>query len=830
MATGASTGGTAGTSDDFCLLLAESRLRAGLTQDELARAAGVSLRALGDLERGRTRGPQRRTVQALATALGLDPVRAAALEQAARSGRPRRAPEPAPAPATAAAVPTATVVAVPTGGTADRSADGTAHSAPGAAGTAHSAPSTADTDADSADTAGTDPDDPAAPPAETGPCALALPRDIADFTARDEALAFLGDLVRDETPTHPRIVLVSGQPGLGKTAFALHAAHHLAPLLPDGQLSLDLGGMSPAPLGARDALAQVLRALGVADGAVPSATEERAGLYRALVRERRLVLILDNAADEAQVRPLLPGSGPALTIITSRNALPGLESVHRLSLESLTPAEAAVLLGRIAGPERVAAEPEATAELARLCGYLPLALRIAGQRLVARPHQPVARLVRQLAAQEHRLDVLEAGDLGVRTAFTLSYRRLPEATRLVLRRCALTAGQDFTADTVAAHTGLTVPQTDRQLELLTDAGLLHAATADRYRMHDLVRLYAGERLAEEEDTAALDADRDRAGDRLLRRAIACALRFDPEHDGDAPSADPDPAGAPETDADAARWVQEEHPEWLAALRRALATGRHRQVIDTAEAMHWFSDRLMRWDIWGEVYGLSVEAARACGDVRAEAVHLNYLAWACVSCLHQYRRGVELAQQARELARRLGDREQEAWALAYSASGLRRLARHAEAGEAYRQSADAFAGLATRPARLGRLVTLRGAANCLRDTGRGDEAADTRRLALAGSLDLVAEWGSPSAHLMAALTAHELGLDRAALGRWPAAEKAYRQALVHFEAAGRPEATAETLTELGTALVEQGRADEARAVLSDALTDLTADHDRATGHR
>ncbi|MFJ2582423.1 ATP-binding protein [Kitasatospora aureofaciens] len=760
---------------EFARLLAGYRVRAGLTQEELAAAAGVSLRALGDMERGRTRGPQRRTVRALASALRLDAGRTTVLEQAAQSGRPR---------GTRATVPPHTVPPQ-----------------------APPAPEPAR--------------EPAPAPA-TLPGALALPRDIADFTAREDALALLEELARDDEPAHPRVVLISGQPGLGKTAFALHAAHSLARLFPDGQLSLDLGGMAPTPLSARDALGQVIRALGVADGAVPAGTEERAGLFRALVRERRLVLILDNAADEAQVRSLLPGSGPAVTIVTSRSALPGLESVHRLSLDALAPAEAAALLGRIAGPERIAAEPDAVAELARLCGYLPLALRIAGQRLVARRQQPVSHLVRQLAAEENRLDLLETGDLAVRPAFALSYRRLPAESQLVLRRCALTAGHDFTAAVAAAYTGLSVVRTERQLEQLTDAGLVQLTTPERYRLHDLVRLYAGERLADEETAEAVADARAQAGSWLLRRAAAAGLRFDPDSTGEDVSADPDPTSAPVTLSDAARWLEEESQEWLAAMYRAAESGRHREVIDTAEAMHWFSDRLLSWDIWAEVFQLSVDSARACGDPHAETVHLNYLAWTYITCLHRYQRGTELAGEGLELARRIGDHEQEGWALTYLGSGLRALRRHQEAIDAYHRAGDAFALVDNRAARIGRLVTLRGAASCLRDSGRAEEAVESRRLALAGALELVERWESPLMHFMAAMTAHELGLDRAALKRWPAAEKAYRQALTHYEAVGRPDSMTKALTELGTALIEQGRADEARELLTEALTDLTAD--------
>ncbi|MBO1418667.1 tetratricopeptide repeat protein, partial [Streptomyces sp. FH025] len=513
--------------------------------------------------------------------------------------------------------------------------------------------------------------------------------------------------------------------------------------------------------------------------------------------------------------------------VTSRNALPGLESVHRQRLGVLSPAEASGLLARIAGPERIAAAPDATAELARLCGYLPLALRIAGQRLVARPQQPVAQLARQLAAEENRLDLLETGDLAVRPAFELSYRKLPAESRLVLRRCALTVGPDFTAAVLAAYAGLAPARAELVLEQLVDAGLVQPDTTERYRLHDLVRLYAGERLAADETPEEVADARTRAGRRLLAQAAEHGLRFDPDHTAHEEAANPSgPPPVPLTEA--ARWLEDEYPEWLAALYEAQRTGRHREVIDTAEAMHWFSDRLLSWDIWGEVFRLSADSARALGDRQAEAVHVNYLAWTYVTCLHRYQRGIELAGEGLELARSLGDDLQQGWALTYLGSGLRQLQRQREAIESYQRAAEAFGAVDSRSALIGRLVTLRGAATCLRNLGRAEEAVESRRRALAGALELVERWSSPLMHLMAAMTAHELGQDRAALKRWPAAEKAYRQALAHFEAIGRPDSMTKTLTELGTALIEQGRADEAREILTEALTDLSADGSRPGG--
>ncbi|MEU3026938.1 helix-turn-helix domain-containing protein [Streptomyces incarnatus] len=252
------------------------RTRAGLSQEALSHAAGVSVRALADMEHGRTRGPQRRTVQMLAGALGLDDTEAADLENSAAVGRPR--PRTATGPA--------------------------------------------------------------------GPGTLALPRDIKDFTARGPALARLLELARDTGPDRPAVTVVTGQPGLGKTTFAVHAAHRLAPHFPDGQFALDLHGMDPEPTTPRDALARLLGAMGIADAAIPAGTDDRAGLWRSLAGDRRILLLLDNAVDESQVSPLLPGSGPALTIVTSRHSLAGLESVHRTGLALLRREEAVVPRGR----------------------------------------------------------------------------------------------------------------------------------------------------------------------------------------------------------------------------------------------------------------------------------------------------------------------------------------------------------------------------------------------------------------------------------------------------------------------------------------------------
>ncbi|MDX3385675.1 helix-turn-helix domain-containing protein [Streptomyces niveiscabiei] len=718
---------------DFARRLRTLRTDAGLSQEALANAAGVSVRALADMERGRTRGPQRQTVQALAEALHLDAEEAAALEKSAAAGRPR---------------PRAT----PTG-------------------------------------------------------LLPLPRDIQDFTARAPALARLAD-------ERPRITVVSGQPGLGKTAFAVHAAHRLAPHFPDGQLALDLQGMT-TPTTPRDALARLLKALGAAD--IPSTTEDRAGLWRSLAGEKRLLLLLDNAIDEAQVAPLLPGTG--LTIITSRHALAGLESVHRTDLSLLRREEAVELLTRIVGADRVQAEAQAARDLADLCGHLPLAVRIAGQRLAARPHERLAKLAARLRAEGRRLDALQAGTLQVRAAFELSYRQLPPASRTLLRRSALAAGGDFSPETAALLADLPYDETAARAEELTDAGLLQSdPVAERYRFHDLLKLYATELTGSEDPAEARAEALDRTADWMLRRATTAALYFDVDHERTEARDDPDPATAPTGREEARAWLEAERAQWLAALHRAHETGRHRQVLDAARAMHWFSDVNQHWEQWVEVFRCSADSARLLGSRQEEAVHLNYLAWAYNLCVHDPRAALVAADEAQVAALECGDGLQQGWSLGYAAGALHRLGRDSEAEDRLRKATRCLAPLASPQARLAELSVLNTLGTLLRQTGRPAEALDVHRRS-----ERICRAGVPgrTADVMAmyqAVARQQIGNDLATLERWYEAEAPLRQALAAFDAAQMPSWSEQARLDLGRVLGATGHpeAREALATAHDAL--------------
>ncbi|MEW2621546.1 helix-turn-helix domain-containing protein [Streptomyces sp. NPDC048106] len=761
-------GGTPLTGD-FGQRLRHLRARAGLSQEALSHAAGVSVRALADMERGRTRGPQRRTVQVLAEALGLDDEEAAGLEKSAALGRPR-----------------------------PRTASGPA-----------------------------------------APVALALPRDIQDFTARGPALARLLELAQEAGGDRPAVAVVAGQPGLGKTAFAVHAAHRLAPHFPDGQFALDLHGMDPEPTTPRDALARLLGAVGVADAAIPAGTDDRAGLWRSVASERRMLLLLDNAVDEAQVSPLLPGAGPSLTIVTSRHSLAGLESVHRSDLALLRREEAVELLTRIIGPARVRAEAQAARDLADLCGHLPLAVRIAGQRLLSRPHERLGKLVARLAAEGRRLDGLQAGSLRVRAAFALSYRQLPLDSRLFLRRAALAAGADFSPETGALLAGLPYDDAVACAEELTDAGLLQSdAVTERYRFHDLLRLYAAEQVADEDGPEARDAALDRTARWMLRRATAAALHFDVEHDrtapdpqtapypqgdpsphGDAdPHGDPDPDGAPTGREEARAWLEAERAQWLAALRRAHSNGHHRQVLDAAQAMHWFSDLNQHWEQWVEVFQRSADSARALGSRRDEAVHLNYLAWAHNLCVHDPHAALTSADAALVAARDCGDGLQEGWALGYGAGALHRQGRIQEAHARLRAAAGCLASQDSAQARLAELTILNSLGTLLRQAGRAAEALETHRRS-----ERICRAGIPGRTdeliaLYHAVARQQIGNDLAALERWAEAEPPLRQALAAFENAQMPAWAGPARLDLGQVLSAMGHP-QARETLLAARADL-----------
>jgi hypothetical protein len=337
--------------------------------------------------------------------------------------------------------------------------------------------------------------------ADAVPVPAELPPDLTTFTGRAGELTQLDGLLADGGAPRSSVAVaaVVGTAGVGKTALAIHWAHRVASRFPDGQLYVHLRGHESGPaLSPLQALAQLLHSLGVEPDTVPAELEVAAPLYRSLLDRRSALVVLDDAAHAEHVRPLLPGSSTCLTLITSRDRLTGLVASHgarRLTLDVLTPGEAIELLRRTLGGARIAADPDAAAELAAVCGHLPLALRIAAANLMVRPDQPIAEHVAELRRGDALTGLAVDGDaeLTVRAAFDLSYQRLASDARRLFGLLGVRPERDVGVAAAAAVAGITTDEATRLLEHLADAHLLSEVAPGRFAFHELLRLYAAER-------------------------------------------------------------------------------------------------------------------------------------------------------------------------------------------------------------------------------------------------------------------------------------------------------------------------------------------------
>ncbi|MFI8852553.1 AfsR/SARP family transcriptional regulator [Streptomyces sp. NPDC053499] len=317
-----------------------------------------------------------------------------------------------------------------------------------------------------------------------------LPATVADFTGRASFVSELSDQLAQAEGTVMAVSAVAGIGGVGKTTLAIHVAHAAADRFPDGQLYVDLQGAGSSPADPEAVLGSFLRALGVADSDIPSGLHDRAALFRSLLAGRRVLALLDNARDAAQVRPLLPGTAGCAALVTSRVRMVDLAGAHLVDLDVMSPEEAIALFSRIVGEERVLAEREAAMDVVAACGFLPLAIRIAAARLSARRTWTVAVLAAKLADERRRLDELQAGDQAVGATFELGYGQLDREQARAFRLLGLAEGPDISLDAAAALLDRTPEHTEDLLESLVDTSLLESAAPRRYRFHDLVRLFA----------------------------------------------------------------------------------------------------------------------------------------------------------------------------------------------------------------------------------------------------------------------------------------------------------------------------------------------------
>ena len=551
---------------EFGQLLAGFRFGRGLSQDELADRSGMSVRAIRSLEHGQVGRPRWASVSLLADALGLSDAERAAFREAAAGSRGR------------------------------------------AGGAGEEGPSRV-------------------------PVALSqLPPDIEDFTGREDALDRLRVRMAGRPSGSTAVVITGavGKAGVGKTALAVHVAHQLRPKFPDGQLYVNLRGAEAQALAPAEVLGRFLRALGVEGQCLPQDVDSRAGLYRSLLADRRMLVVLDNAADEAQVRPLLPAGAGNAVLVTSRVRLAGLTPAEVIDLGVLPPDQAVELLGKIVGPSRVAAELEAASQLAALCGYLPLALRIVGARLAAKPHWRVQRLADRLGAHHRRLDELAVGDLEVRAGFALSYQAVGEVERRAFRLLGLLEVPDFAPWMLSALLDVPATEAEEIAERLADAQLLDTVGEDaagqiRYRCHDLLRLFARERLATDETPATRRAALERTLQIYFTRAHAAVrqLRLRPPElpDGTAPAIPRDPVDGL---AGSYKWLAAEHTGLAVSLEQVWREGLGQLGQALTSLLADFFEVYVCWDEWEHTHEVALRAARLAGDRHAEASLLRGL--------------------------------------------------------------------------------------------------------------------------------------------------------------------------------------------------------------
>jgi DNA-binding SARP family transcriptional activator/tetratricopeptide (TPR) repeat protein len=644
----------------------------------------------------------------------------------------------------------------------------------------------------------------AAEPAAPEPAPRQLPADVAHFTGRHAEADRLDRLLAGH-PTGPDVpllvVAVDGPAGVGKTALAVHWAHRVRHRFPDGQLHLDLRGYGPAePVSPGAALDALLRALGTPPAQVPPDDGGRAAALRTRLAGRRMILLLDDARDADQVRPLLPGTG-CLVLVTSRNQLRGLisrDGAHRVTLRRLPPAEAVALLAAAVGPERAAAEPRAVAGLAELCDRLPLALRVAGEHAGRHPDRPLAALVADLREAQDRLEALADGEdpsTDLRAVFSWSYRALEPAAGRAFRLLGLHPATELELGPVAALLGVAEPEARRLLDRLAAVHLLEQFRPGRYRPHDLLRAYAVRVAAEDEPAEGRDAAVRRMLD-WYAHTVAAAARLEWRSSRRLPPPEPPPADPSVTPLDFAdpeggdeagtSWLDEHRALLIAVAATAAEHGAYQHLRCLAQTLDNF---LGRREYWPETARLAriVERAARGTDPAAQSMALRSLGQAHAG-LGDPDAAVQYHLRALDLDVRLGDVAGQVVNLNNLALVNQGRGRYDEALGYFRR-ALALAG----PELLGsRVNILNGMATNLLSLGRPAEAVATCEEALA-------EYVLGPDQLLLAAVLDTLASAQLALGRQAEAVETYQRAVKAIDGLGLGHYEGAILLNLGRAL-------------------------------
>ncbi len=742
----------AGPGGGFGGLLRRHRLAAGLSQEELGERSGLTARAIGNIERGRTARPYRSSVHALADALELAEPERTLLERAAR---------PAALSASAAL-------------------SGSACQQTGLQGE---------------------------------PVPRQLPAAVAWFTGRSGELAALTGMLGPGPDAQALALVISaigGTAGVGKTALAIRWAHQAAGRFPDGQLYVNLRGYDPhEPVAAADALAGFLRALGVRGQDIPDEMEDRARLYRSRLVGRRVLVLLDNARDGEQVRPLLPGDPGCVALVTSRDALAGLvatEGARRLDLDVLPLADAVGLLRSLIGP-RADGDPAAVTELAGLCARLPLALRIAAALAAFRSATPLADLAAELVAS--RLDGLDAGEdrADVRAVFSWSVRQLPEEVAGAFALTGLHPGADLDVYAAAALTGTSTSQARRVLGRLHRASLLQASGPGRYGMHDLLRAYALEQTAARDTGGQPDQALTRLFDYYLSAAAAAMDILFPAEAHQRPRIYATAAVVPEmpAEADARAWLDRERANLAAVVARCAGHGWPDHAAGLAGTLFRYLLDGSHLSEAHTIYTHALQAARRSGDPAAEAEALNGLGGIGAMKGH-FRDAAGHYQAALERYRQCGDRTGEARALGNLGITEQELHNYQSAASYHREAMAAFSDAGDS---LGAARALTHLAAAETEQGSHDQAAEH----LQRALPVLRDGKDQASEARAMSRIGELNLR---CGQLAQAAEFFEQALVIHRRINNPTGVAAQLWSLGEVSVRQGQYRQAISCLRQAL--------------
>jgi tetratricopeptide (TPR) repeat protein/transcriptional regulator with XRE-family HTH domain len=750
----------------FRARLSACRRSAGLSQEELAARSGLSVRAIGNLECGRTRWPYPTSVRRLADALELQ---GGAREEFFAAARRRQVLEPS------------TGIAVPEG-------------------------------------------EPREPRGGEQVVPRQLPAAVRQFVGRQGELAALTGLLNQPGASRGmRAVVISaigGMAGVGKTALAVHWGHLIAERFPDGQLYVNLHGFdSGEPSAAADALAGFLRALGCAGPDIPADPEERAGEYRSRVAGRRMLVVLDNARSAEQVRPLLPGSPGCMTLVTSRDALAGLvarDGAVRLDVDVLPTPEAVRLLRGLIGT-RVDDEPDAAERLARQCGRLPLALRVAAELAASRPEVALADLTAELTGLQHRLDVLDtSGDerTTVRSVLSWSCKALSADAARLFRLTGLYPGPSFDRYAAAALTGTTLPEAAQRLNQLTRAHLIQPAAPGRYGLHDLVRSYARE-LAAGDGAAEVRAAVGRLFDYYLHVAATAMNIAFPADRTRRPAVLPacTPVPALDSEGEALAWLAAERENLIAAAGHAAGYGQPGCATSLAAVLETYLETECLYPEAITIHSHARQAARGAGNLGAEASAVNSLG---VIDMRQgrYQQSVDHCQQALTLFRAAGDQLGQARALGNIGLVGFLQGRTQQASHHLQQALTLFRSLGDKPGQARMHANL---GHVDLQQGRYPQAARQFRRSLALCREIRDQAGQGRVLGMLG----ELNLRRR---RHQQASARFLQALALFRAIGDRTSEADALAWLGVTDLRQGRYRPAAGYLerARALSEETGD--------